>query len=158
MGQIDLALAVVRQVEEMRKDGGYPADGALDELGGKIAQGFKVRKQEVAILRVSSDGTALSFVYPLKLVQIGAIPLTTTNSLATKTIRDKKAEIVNNFSLYKHPTVFESVKLSEKDRAVPIQKIISSPMMVGGKVVGLLQLSPKPRSDESPSPHFTSRL
>jgi len=157
MAEINLVLAVAKQVEEMRKTGGYPADGALDDLARQIAQSFKTRRGEVAILRLSADGTALSFVYPLKLVYIGAIPLTTTHSLATKTIRDKKGEIVNKFSAYKHPTVFESVKLSEEDKAAPIQKIISSPMIVDGKVVGVIQVSRKARRGESAGPDFTSR-
>src|SRR5712692_4184231 len=132
MAQVDLSLAVARQVEEMRKAGGYPSEDALDRLARQIGQAFKVRKQEVGILRVSADGKTLSFVYPTRLALVGAIPLSTTHSLATKTIRDKKGEIVNNFPAYKHPTVFESVQLSEEEKAAPIKKIISSPMIVDG--------------------------
>jgi GAF domain-containing protein len=75
--------------------------------------------------------------------------------LAAKTIRDKRGEIVNNFPTYKHPTVFEAVDLSAEEKAVPIQKIMSSPMIVEGKVVGVIQISRKARPGEPVGPDFT---
>jgi hypothetical protein len=157
MAEVDLSLAVARQVEEMRKAGGYPSDEALDQLARQIGRAFNVRKQEVAILRVSADRKTLSFVYPTRLARVGAIPLTTTHSLATKTIRDKRGEIVNNFPVYKHPTVFEAVKLSEEEKATPIKKIISSPMIVDGKVEGVIQVSRKAATGETVGADFKSR-
>lgn len=97
----------------------------------------------------------LSFIFPIKLAGIGAIPLTATHSLAAKNIRDKRGDIVNNFPTYKHPTVFEAVNLSEQEKAVPIQKIMSSAMIVGGKVVGVIQISRKARPGERVGPDFT---
>lgn len=155
MSDLDLALVVAKQVEEMRKAGGYPSDEALSRLATQIGRNYNVRKEEVAILRLSAEGNTLSFVYPTRLVHIGAIPLTTTRSLATKTIRDKKGEIVNNFTVYKHPTVFEAVDLSPEEKAVPIQKIISSPMNVEGKVVGVIQVCHKARGGDPVGPDFT---
>jgi GAF domain-containing protein len=99
----------------------------------------------------------LSFVFPAMLSKIGAIPLTTAHSLATKTIRDRRGEIVNNFSAYKHPTVFEDVDLSEQEKAAPIQKIVSSPMVTEGKVVGVIQVSRKGRGGDVIGPDFTPR-
>jgi hypothetical protein len=157
MAESDVALAVVKQVEEIRKAGGYPSDEALHGLAVQIGRAFKSRKEEVAILRVSSDGNTLSFFYPVRLVNVGAIPLTTTHSLATKTIRDKKGEIVNNFAAYKHPTVFEAVDLSPEEKARPIQKIMSCPMIVEGKVVGVIQVSRKARSGSPVGPDFNRR-
>lgn len=157
MAQIDLALAVAKQVEEMRKASESPSDEALHQLAAQIGRAFNVRKEEVAILRVSADGNTLSFFYPVRLVKIGAIPLTTTQSLATKTIRDKKGEVVNNFSAYRHPTVFEAVDLTPEEKATPIQRIISSPMIVDGKVVGVIQVSRKAKPGESAGPDFSQR-
>jgi len=97
----------------------------------------------------------LSFIFPIKLSYIGAIPITTTHSLAAKTIREKRGEFVNNFANYKHPTVFEAVDLSDDEKAVPIQKIMSSPMIVDGKVVGVIQISRKARPGEPVGPDFT---
>src|SRR5574337_812644 len=157
MADIDLSLAVAKQVEEMRKAGGPPSADALTQLARQIAQAFKSRKEAVAILRVSPDGKMISFLFPIKLVKIGLIPLTSTNSLATKTIRDKRGELVNNFSTYRHPTVFEAVDLTEEQKATPIQKIVSAPMIVEGKVAGVIQVSRKAKPGEPAGPDFTPR-
>jgi hypothetical protein len=156
MADLDLSLNVAKQVEAMRKAGGFPSPPLLDQLGSVIAKAFKGRKDEVALLRLSSDGKMLSFLFPTKFQKIGAIPLTSSRSLATKTIRDKRGEIVNNFSVYKHPTVFESVDFSEKEKATPIQKIVSSPMVVDGKVVGVIQVSRKGKPGDLIGPDFTT--
>jgi len=97
----------------------------------------------------------LSFVVPVKLSVVGAIPITDMQSLAAKTIRDKRGEIVNKFSIYKHATVFEAVDLSKEEKAVPIQKIVSSPMLVEGKVVGVIQVSRKAHPGDPLGPDFT---
>jgi GAF domain-containing protein len=155
MAEIDVVLVVAKIVDEMRKAGTPPSDQDLNRLAAQISNGFKAKKEEVAILRLSPDARMLSFLFPVKLSVVGAIPLTTTHSLAAKTIRDKRGEIVNNFPTYKHATVFEAVDLSDQEKAVPIQKIISSPMIVDGKVVGVIQLSRKARPGEPVGPDFT---
>jgi hypothetical protein len=155
MAEIDLVLVVAKLVDEMRKAGTPPSDQDLNRLAAQISNGFKARKEEVAILRLSADAKMLSFLFPIKLSVIGAIPLTTTHSLAAKTIREKRGEIVNNFPNYKHPTVFEAVDLSDQEKAVPIQKIMSSPMVVEGKVVGVIQISRKARPGEPVGLDFT---
>jgi hypothetical protein len=157
MPDIDLSLTVAKLVEEMRKVGGFPADDALKKLAVQLGNAFGARKDEVAILRVSPDGKALRFLYPVKLQKVGEIPLTTAHSLATKTIRDRRGEIVNNFSVYKHPTVFESVDLSAEEKANPIQKIMSVPMVAEGKVMGVIQISRKGHPGDQIGPDFTPK-
>jgi hypothetical protein len=156
MPDLDLSLNVAKQVEAMRKAGGFPSDEALGQLAAVIAQAFKGRKDEVALLQLSPDGKMLSFLFPSKFQKIGAIPLTSSHSLATKTIRDKRGEIVNNFSVYKHPTVFESIDVSAEEKATPIQKIVSSPMVVDGKVVGVIQVCRKGKAGDPIGPDFAA--
>jgi len=141
----------------MRKTGAYPSDEALTKLAAQMGPYFKAKKDEIAILRLSSDGKMLSFVFPAKLAKVGNIPLTTSHSLAAKTIRDKRGELVNNFSVYKHPTVFESIDLSAEEKAAPIQKIVSAPMVVDGKVVGVIQVSRKGKPGDPVGPDFTPK-
>jgi GAF domain-containing protein len=155
MPDIDLSLVVAKQVEEMRKAGGWPSEEALSRLAEQIASGFKAKKDEVAILRLSPDGKTLSFLLPTKLSKVGSIPLSTAHSLAAKTIRDKRGEIVNNFSAYKHASVFEAVDLSAAEKAAPIQKIISVPAITDGKVVGVIQVSRKGRPGQPIGADFT---
>jgi hypothetical protein len=155
MADIDLSLTVAKLVDEMRKAGGPPTEEALNRLAAQIAKGFKAQKDEVAILRLSADAKMLNFIFPIKLAKVGAIPLTLTQSLAAKTIRDKRGEIVNTFGGYKHPTIFESIHLSEQERAAPIQKIVSVPMVSEGKTEGVIQISRKARPNEPVGPDFT---
>lgn len=155
MAEVDLILVVAKLVDEMRKAGAPPSEEDLNRLATQISSGFNAKREEVAILRLSHDSKMLSFLFPIRLSVIGLIPLTTTHSLAAKTIRDRRGEIVNNFPSYKHPTVFEAVDLSAREKAVPIQKIMSSPMVVEGKVVGVIQVSRKARPGEPIGPDFT---
>ena len=155
MADMDLVLIVAKLVDEMRKAGGLPSDQDLNRLAAQISNGFKAKKEEVAILRLAPDARMLTFIFPIKLSVVGNIPLTTTHSLAAKSVRDKRGEIVNNFPTYKHPTVFEAVDLSDQEKAVPIQKIMSSPMIVEGKIVGVIQISRKARPGEPVGPDFT---
>jgi len=157
MAGMDLSLAVAKQVEEMRKVGGYPSDEALLTLAVQIGSAFSCKKDEVAILRVSPDGRMLRFLCPVKLHKIGEIPLTSAHSLAAKDIRDKRGEIINNFAAYKHPTVFEAVDLSAEEKATPIQKIMSAPMVAEGKVLGVIEVSRKGVPGEPIGPDFTPR-
>ncbi|MGD0694528.1 MAG: GAF domain-containing protein [Terriglobia bacterium] len=157
MPDIDLSLTVAKLVEDMRKAGIYPPDEALSKLAAQMGPFFKAKKDEIAILRLSNDGKMLSFVFPARLVKVGNIPLTTSHSLAAKTIRDKRGELVNNFSVYKHPTVFEAIDLSSEEKAAPIQKIVSAPMIVDGKVVGVIQVSRKAKPGDPVGPDFTPK-
>ncbi len=157
MVDIDLSFAVEKQIEEIREAGGQPTDEALDRLAAQIARAFQARRAEVAILRLSTGGGLIRFFYPVRLANIGVLPTTAVRSLAVKNIREKKGEIVNNFPVNRHPTVFEAVDLSKEDKATPIQKIVSAPMIVEGEVVGLIQVSRKGKPGESVGPDFTPR-
>jgi len=155
MAQTDVSLAVSKLIEEFRKAGAPPAEQDFNRLAAQISNGFKAKKDEVAILRLSPDGKVLNFLFPIRLAVVGAIPVTTEHSLAAKTIRQKQGELVNDFAAYKHPTVFEAIKLSEQEKATPIQKIMSSPMIVDGNVMGVIQISRKGYPGEKVGPDFT---
>lgn len=156
MSEIDLTLHVVKLSEEIRKAGGWPDDNVLVRLANGIASAFGVKKDEVAILYLSPD-EMLRFVYPVKFSKLGAIPVTSGRSLAVKTIKEKRGDVVNNFSVYKHPTVFESIDPSTESKATPIQKIMSVPMVSDGKVAGVIQVSRKGRAGEAIGPDFTPK-
>jgi len=155
MAHTNVAAQVAKLIEELRAAGAPKDDEAMTRLAAKISRGFEVRKDEVAILHLFPDTRVLKFLYPLRLAPVGSIPITTTHSLAAKTIRERRGEIVNNFGAYRHPTIFEAVDLYEDERAVPIVKIMSSPLIVDGKVVGVIQVSRKGRSGEPVGPDFT---
>ena len=68
--------------------------------------------------------------------------MTSNSALAVRTARDQRAEVINHFNIVRHASVFEGVRLNEQ-RHEPIQKIMSAPIVSGGKVLGVLQVSRK---------------
>ena len=53
----------------------------------------------------------------------------------------QQGEVMNNVPMVRHVAFFESVKL--RDRVVPIQKMITVPIMFDGQAVGVAQVSRK---------------
>ena len=88
-----------------------------------VSKNFALQPHEVAIFAMTPDERFLYFVVPEKLKEVGRIPLTSTNSLAARTVREKRPEIINHFSVVPHSSVFEAVPLVEEERGDPIQKI-----------------------------------
>lgn len=152
------AIEIARLAEEVAKSGRGLSDEDLSKLVRELTKLFSIKQDEVAILELASNGTILNFLYPFKLRKVGSIPMSTTNSLAVRTVREKRPEMINNFPAQKHPTVFESVALeSDKQERHPIQKIMSVPLLVEGKPVGAIQISRKGKSPTTAGADFTIR-
>jgi hypothetical protein len=120
-----------------------------------VAKHFSVQTHEVAILGLTPDERFLRFIAPQNLSQIGRIPLSSTSSLAVRTLREQRAEVINHFSVVPHASVFEAVPVTESQRGEAIQKIMSAPFVVGKKVVGVAQVSRKGNSSSEAGPDFT---
>lgn len=132
-----------------------------DQVGWKhaaelISKHFSVKPHEVAILGFTPDERFLRFLTPDTLRPIGRIPLSSTSSLAVRTARDQRAEVINHFSVVPHASVFEAVPVNDSQRTEAIQKIMSSPIVVEKKVVGVAQVSRKGNSAAEAGPDFTS--
>lgn len=152
-----LAAELTRAVEELlRSDNPVEAD-ALLPLAERIAAGFNVRKDEVAILLLDPHRRALCFLLPKKLRNIGTIPMTSTTALAVRTAREMRPEVNNNFSAVRHASVFEAVPLQENALTEPIQKIMSAPIVADGHVVGVVQISRKGSSPKTAGSDFTPK-
>src|SRR5271157_378220 len=112
----------------------------------KLAQILRVRRNEVALLRLEKG--SLRFVFPPELRSAGVLPLTGT-AVAARTAATRCPLLSNTFMRLKHVSLFEAVKLGaeadEEDRAqeqMPIQKIMSVPVALpGGEVLGVVQIS-----------------
>ena len=120
-----------------------------------IAKNFAVKPHEVAILGLAADERFLHFIVPESLRAVGKIPLSSTNSLAARTARDKRPEIVNNFAVTPHASVFEAVPMPpESMPGDPIQKIMSVPVMLDKKAIGVVQVSRKGDNPADAGPDF----
>jgi hypothetical protein len=121
-----------------------------------ISKHFSVQMHEVAILGVTPDERFLRFLMPDNLRPIGRIPLSSTSSLAVRTVREQRAEVINHFSVVPHASVFEAVPINDSQRSEAIQKIMSAPVVVGKKSVGATQVSRKGNSSAEAGPDFTA--
>ena len=126
----------------------------MDRAVELISEAFAVTAHEVAILSLTPDGKSLRFLAPNTLRAVGQIPLSSSNALAARTIREMRPEIVNHFGVVPHASVFEGVPVSESERADPIQKIMSAPIVVGNKAIGVVQVSRKGKTPSDAGADF----
>ena len=143
-------------VNTLESKGVAPDSDSLDLMARIVAKLFGVDRDEVAILKLVPKYKSLKFVIPEKLTPVGTIPLTSTTALAARTARERKAEVVNNFSTARHANVFEAVPLGRDPREL-IQKIMSAPILDGTKVHGVVQVSRKAKSLAQAGADFTQK-
>src|SRR6266849_9689382 len=87
-----------RIVDALQKSASPVDSENLARVGEHVAKAFSVRPDEVAILALIEQDKVLKFLIPGKLQAIGTIPMTSTNALAARTAREKRPELVNNFT------------------------------------------------------------
>jgi hypothetical protein len=150
------AADMVSLVNAMESSGVAPDSDTLAQVGMTLAKLFGVDKDEVAILKLVSKYKSLRFVIPVQLSQVGTIPLTSATALAAKTARERKPDLLNNFSSARHANVFEAVPLG-RDPGELIQKIMSAPILDGARVHGVVQISRKARSLAQAGADFTQK-
>jgi hypothetical protein len=143
-------------VSTMENSGAAPDSESLGKVATLIATLFDVKADEVAILKLIPKFKSLKFVIPEKFTLVGTIPLTSTTALAARTAREKRPELVNNFSTARHANVFEAVPLG-RDPGELIQKIMSAPILDGTKVHGVVQISRKAASLSQAGADFTPK-
>jgi hypothetical protein len=123
-----------------------------DRVVKAVCAAFGAKQDEVAILMLTTDGRHLRFLAPRKFSDLGTIPVTKRDSIAVGILGKKAGEALNNVPMVKHVSFFESVKL--RDRAVPIQKMITVPILNGTQAVGVAQISRKGESPAEAGPDF----
>lgn len=152
------APALAQLAAECEADGLTPKNS--EKLAIELAKAFRVQQEEVGILRLEKD--SLVFVHPLKLHNVGRIPLNSSGAVAVRTVHSKKGEIINNFARTRHATFFEMVDVSskpgEKKKTVKeeqiIQKLMSVPVISAGQVVGVVQICRKGANAPAAGPDF----
>ena len=143
-------------VDTLVRAGAEPDTDALALISKTLAKLFDADPDEAAILKVNIKTKSLKFVIPEKLAAIGSIPLSSATALAARTARERRAELVNNFSTSRHASVFEGVPLG-RNQGEMIQKIMSAPILEGTTVRGVVQISRKGHSTSDAGPDFTPK-
>ena len=126
-----------------------------DRVVKYVANAFGAKTDEVAILFLTSDRKHLRFAAPRKFSDLGTIPITKRDSIAVNIFGRKTGEALNNVPMVKHVAFFESVKI--RDRAVPIQKMITVPILDHGEAKGIAQVSRKGETAAEAGPDFTQQ-
>jgi len=136
------AKATVSELERMLSE--LPSS---DRACLKLAQILHVRRNEVALLRLEKG--SLRFIFPPELRSAGVLPLS-GSAVAARTAATRAPLLSNTFMRVRHVILFEAVKLGtlsdEEDRSqeqMPIQKIMSVPVVGSGNVMGVVQVSRK---------------
>jgi hypothetical protein len=124
-----------------------------DRVVKAVGTAFTCKPDEVAILILTTDGKHLRFVAPRRFTDLGTIPVTKRDSIAVATLGKKTGEAMNNVPMVKHVAFFESVRL--RDRVVPIQKMITVPILNRGTVIGVAQVSRKGETPGDAGPDFS---
>jgi hypothetical protein len=150
------AVDVGTLLDTLAQAGQPPTTADLAQLAEAVGKMFAADQDEVAILAVSPKSKSLKFLIPEKLSVVGSIPLTSTSALAARTVRERKAEIANNFNTSRHASVFEAVPLGRR-QGETIYKIMSAPILDGKKVAGVVQISRKGNSASDSGPDFTPK-
>jgi hypothetical protein len=122
-----------------------PGGERLKLAAEAVRQAFRVRADEVAIFSLDETQEVLRFLWPERLQPSGLLPLTSRDSLAARTAREKRSFVNNRFADSRHAAIFEQVRLEpqEKERPRPIQKIMSVPLLHEERVRGVVQVSRK---------------
>lgn len=151
---VKAAKVSVSELESMLSESPSP-----DRVCLKVAQMLRVRRSEVALLRL--DKGSLRFIFPPELRSAGVLPLTGT-AVAARTAATRTPLLSNTFMRVRHASLFEGVKLGaeEEDRSLdqmPIQKIMSVAVAPsGGTVMGVVQVSRKGLDSSLAGADFTS--
>jgi len=151
---VKAAKVSVTELESMLSESPSP-----DRVCLKVAQMLRVRRSEVALLRL--DKGSLRFIFPPELRSAGVLPLT-GSAVAARTAATRTPLLSNTFMRVKHVSLFEAVKLGAEieDRSqeqMPIQKIMSVAVAPsGGTVMGVVQVSRKGLDASLAGADFTS--
>ena len=151
---VKAAKVSVPELESMLSESPSP-----DRVCLKVAQMLRVRRSEVALLRL--DKGSLRFIFPPELRSAGVLPLTGT-AVAARTAASRTPLLSNTFMRVRHVSLFEGVKqgAEEEDRSLdqmPIQKIMSVAVAPsGGTVMGVVQVSRKGLDVSLAGADFTS--
>ena len=131
------------------------ADGAETAINA-IALGVGVSAGEIALLLADDRAHVLNFFWPRSLQNAGSVPFSSKESLAARTYRERVGTLNNRFAATRHASIFEALPLKEQGgKALPIQKIVSVPLLRNDICLGVLQVCRKAADAKDAGPDFS---
>ncbi len=126
----------------------------LELAAREIGEFFGVQPHEVAFFTVDARQNTILFRWPQSLAAAAHIPLRAVNSLVAKTANKRRSTIDNAFAASRHLFMFEHL-LADKEERVPMQKVMSVPVVTGDAVQGVIQVTRKGATPEEAGADFT---
>ena len=148
----EILQAMVAQKDKIKNRHELLLDMA-DRVVKAVSHEFGCKQEEVAILLLSIDGRHLRFIAPRRFAELGSIPTSKRDSIAVGVLARRTGEVINNVPMVKHVSFFESIKL--KDKPIPIQKMVTTPLVVKGQPVGVAEISRKGETIRDAGADFT---
>jgi hypothetical protein len=127
----------------------------VETIAASLGNAFAVGNDEIALFAYDSNREVLVFVWPHSLKSVGSIPLNAHRCLVAKTAVERQAGLDNRFASTPHLYMFEHF-LADKEKRIPIQKIMSVPVMHGEQLKGVVQVAKKGADRDSAGVDFSA--
>jgi GAF domain-containing protein len=141
-----------KTVSDALLDGGR--DGRFEAAAVAIGAFFGVKPHEVAFFTVNAGQRSIVFRWPGTLSAAATIPLKAFNSLVAKTANERRSSLDNAFASTRHLEIIEHL-LTERTERIPVQKIMSVPIVSRDAVIGVIQVTRKGATREEAGSDFT---
>lgn len=128
----------------------------IETIAASLGSAFGVAGEEVALFTFDSSREVLVFVWPQSLKSVGSIPMNAHRCLVTKTAAESCGGLDNSFASTPHLYMFEHF-LANKEKRIPIQKIMSVPVMIDEQLKGVIQIAKKGMDRDSAGADFTAK-
>lgn len=126
---------------------------ASEIIAKEIAKVMDLNDDEVSIQLLSPDEGSLRFLYPRALYNSGSTFPVSTQSVAGSALTLHKVKLHNNMGEIRNLSFFERIKTGE-NRPMPIQKMMTIPVVYKKKKLGVIQICRKGADLESCGPDF----
>lgn len=134
-----------------------PEEDFAAAAAGEIAGFFGTEPHEIGLFQIDSSGRLAIFRWPpQRLDTLIAIPIKSfASSLVSATARDRRATVDNAFADTRHLFIYEQA-MAEKEQRIPVQKIMSAPVVAGDQLSWIIQVTRKGLIAEEAGPDFTA--
>ena len=149
----DLAGDGSRRRTRSRTAGAAAGHGRARGQGGERGVRLQAATRWGCLL-LSLDGRHLRFIAPRRFAELGTIPTNKRDSIAVNVLARRTGEVINNVPMVKHVSFFESIKL--RDKPLPIQKMVTTLLVVKGQPVGVAEISRKGETIRDAGADFTA--
>lgn len=124
-------------------------------IASQLGEYFGVKADEVSLFSFDQSRDMLVFIWPGSMKSVGSIPLNAHKCMVSKTAVEKQAVLDNSFATTPHLHVFEHF-LSDEAKRIPIQKIMSAPVVDSAGLKGVIQVARKGVDRQAAGDDFTS--